>query len=79
MNIEIRLFATLAQYLPPGSDGRRTALEVAEGATAGEALDRLGVPRALAKLMMVDGVHGGMDTALQAGNVLSVFPPIAGG
>ena len=79
MKIEIRLFATLVQYLPPGSNGRRTVLEVAGGSTVGQVLDRLGIPRNLSKLIMVDGVHRGVDTVLQDGNVLSVFPPIAGG
>ena len=79
MDITVRLFATLTKHLPPGSDGRTARLFVPEGTTVGEMLDRLGVPRELTKLLMVDGVHRDADTVLQAGNVLSVFPPIAGG
>ncbi|OGG50166.1 MAG: hypothetical protein A3F84_11960 [Candidatus Handelsmanbacteria bacterium RIFCSPLOWO2_12_FULL_64_10] len=79
MDIEVRLFATLAKYLPPGSDGRQAWLTVAEGTTAGEVLDRLGIPRQGAKLIFIDSVHRKSDTALRSGNVLSVFPPIAGG
>ena len=79
MDIEVRLFATLAQYLPEGSDGRRAKFSAADGATAGQILDQLGVPRGDAKLIFVDSVHGDPETALQSGSVLSVFPPIAGG
>ena len=79
MDINVRLFATLTKHLPPGSDGRTAQISVPEGTTVEEVLDRLGVPRELTKLLMVDGVHRGADTVLQAGNVLSVFPPIAGG
>ena len=79
MKIEVRLFATLTHYLPPGSDGRRVQLSVAEGATAGQILDQLGVPRGDTKLIFIDSVHGDPSTTLQSGSVLSVFPPIAGG
>ena len=79
MRIEVRLFATLTQYSPPGSDGRRAQLSVAEGTTAGEILDELGIPREEAKLIFIDSVHGDPSTTLQSGSVVSVFPPIAGG
>ncbi len=79
MRIEVRLFANLAAYLPPGSDGRRAQLSVEEAATAGQILDQLGVPREDAKLIFIDSVHGELSTAVHSGSVLSVFPPIAGG
>jgi molybdopterin converting factor small subunit len=79
MNIEVQLFATLTQYLPPETDGRRAFLTVPEGATVGEALAQLGVPRKFTKLIFIDSVHQKPDTVLQDGNVLSIFPPIAGG
>jgi len=79
MDIEVRLFATLARYLPLGSDARRAQLTVPEGATAGQILDELGVPREDTKLIFIDSVHADLETALESGSVLSVFPPIAGG
>ena len=79
MEIEIQLFATLTAYLPPGADGRRVSLTVAEGITVAEVLDQLGVPLALTKLIFVNSVHGTPDTVLKAGTVLCVFPPLAGG
>lgn len=79
MDIEVRLFAFLTEYLPPGADGRRALLTVDEGATVEMVLDQLGIPRGITKLLLVDGVQQKPETALRAGNVLSVFPPIAGG
>jgi len=80
MNIEVKLFSILARYLPPEADGRRVRLTVPEGTTVAQVLDQLGVPRQLAKLIVIDGVvHQKADMVLRAGNVLSVFPPIAGG
>lgn len=79
MDIEVRLFAFLTEYLPPGAVGRRALLTVDEGATVEMVLDHLGIPRGVAKLLLVDGLQQRPETVLQNGNVLSVFPPIAGG
>ena len=80
MDIQVKLFATLKKYLPPEAKGRQVGLTVPEGATVIEVLDQLGVPRGLAKLIVIDGVvHQKPDMMLRAGNVLSVFPAIAGG
>ena len=79
MEIQIRLFATLTKYLPPGADGRTARLTVPDGATVAQVLDQVGIPPGLSKLLMVDGVHRDRETVLEPGCVLSVFPPIAGG
>ena len=79
MDIDIRLFANLTKYLPPGAEGRQARLTVPEGTTVKGILDRLAIPHELAKLTMVDGVQRKSDAVLHPGNVLSVFPPIAGG
>ncbi len=79
MNIEVHLFASLIKYLPPEAEGRRVNLAVSAGTTVAEVLDQLGIPQEFTKLIMIDGVHQKPDMVLQAGNVLSVFPPVAGG
>ena len=80
MDIEVKLFSILAEYLPPGADGRRVWLTVPEGTTVAEILDQLGIPRKLTKLIVVDGIiHQQPDRVLRPGNVLSLFPAIAGG
>ncbi|MDP6776818.1 MAG: MoaD/ThiS family protein [Candidatus Latescibacteria bacterium] len=79
MQIQVRLFATLARHLPAGSDGRTASVCVPEGTKIAQVLDRLGVPPKLAKLTFVDSVHRDPDFVLSEGNTVSVFPPIAGG
>lgn len=78
-NITLKLFASLQQYLPAGTTGRRTPHEVPEGATAGTVLHALGVPRESAHLIIVNGVQAEWDSPLCEGDTLSAFPPVAGG
>ena len=79
MDIEVRLFSLLSKYLPEGATGRSIRLTVPEGTTVSQVLDQLGVPLGLSKLIFINGVHSKPDTVLGNGNVLGVFPPIAGG
>ncbi|MHC4534257.1 MAG: MoaD/ThiS family protein [Planctomycetota bacterium] len=79
MNIQIRLFAALAKFLPEEAMGKQTSLSVPEKITIRSVLEQLDIPTKMAKLIMVNGVHRRLDYVLQAGDSLSVFPPIAGG
>ncbi len=83
MNVKVKLFAVLREKLPPESDGESVELEVQEGTTPGQIIDRLKIPRELAHLVMLDGRHLLPEEvegrAVRAGEVLSIFPPIAGG
>ena len=83
MRIRIRLFATLQQYLPAGSDGSETTVDLRDGATVVDALDALAVPANLAHIVFVNGRHVLRDDLavrqLAEGETLSVFPAIGGG
>jgi molybdopterin converting factor small subunit len=80
MTVEVRLFATLRQYLPPGSERARVRMEMPQGASIADVLARLGVPQDSAKLVLLDGrFEADRTRPLDDGVVLSVFPPIAGG
>ena len=79
MKIEVRLFATLAAYLPDESDGRSGALEVADGSTVADAVRLLGIPDDMPFIAMIDGRDAALDRPLGDGDVLSLFPPLAGG
>jgi molybdopterin synthase sulfur carrier subunit len=83
MKIKLKLFAMLADRLPPGSEDHTTVLEVAPGTTARQVAERMGIPLALASLTMLDGVHLTHEQfdrrPLQEGETLAIFPPIAGG
>ena len=79
MKIEVRLFATLAAYLPDESDGRSVTLEVAHGGTVGDLVQLLGIPDDMPFIAMIDGRDAALDRPLGDGDVLSLFPPLAGG
>lgn len=81
MKIEVKLFATLRQYLLPGSTGGKITLEVEEGLTVAGLIQKLGIAPELAQLVLVNGVDVGrdQDRILQDGDTVSIFPPVAGG
>ena len=84
MKITFKLFATLTDYLPP--DARRAnqlELEVAPTDSIARIIEPFGLPPKLVHLVLVNGryvapaVRG--STTLNAGDVLAIWPPIAGG
>lgn len=79
MNIEIRLFANLAELLPPGSKNKRAKINVPEGATVQDLLYSLKIPANITNVIMVNGAHKSKDTKLNEGDVVSIIPPVTGG
>lgn len=83
MRVQLELYASLMQHLPPDADRHRVQAEVPEGSTPHQLLDRYGVPRAQAHLVLRNGVFvhppARDTTALAEGDVIAVWPPVAGG
>jgi molybdopterin converting factor small subunit len=79
MEIEVKLFATLRDYLPEGSSRFSYKMEVDSDIRVQDILSRLKIPEELPKIILVNGVHGKKEQILKEGDVLSVFPPVAGG
>ncbi len=79
MEIEVKLFATLRDYLPKGSGQFSCKVEIDSTDTVRNVLERLEIPEEMPKIILVNGVHSNLDRVLKFGDVLSVFPPVAGG
>ena len=79
VKIEVRLFANLADYLPPEVRRDGATLEVPEGATVGDLVRRLAIPDDLPHLTLVNGRDAGAQQRLSPGDVVSLIPPLAGG
>lgn len=83
MRVNVKLYATLSDYLPGGSRNNRVEVEVADGATVVEVLQPFGLPARLTHLVLVNGTFVPPDEragkTLDDGDVLAVWPPIAGG
>jgi molybdopterin converting factor small subunit len=84
MNITFKLFATLTDYLP--ADARRSnqvALDVSPDATISQIIEPFGLPPKLVHLVLVNGRYVAPElrgsTTLNDGDVLAIWPPIAGG
>lgn len=79
MTIHLALFAYLSQYQPDAQSGRHARpIDVADGATVGEVIARLGLPDE-PRVVLVNGRHVADDQPLSDGDRLAIFPLIAGG
>lgn len=84
MQITFKLYASLTDYLPPD---RRTAnqmpLEVPADAPIAKIVEPFGMPPKLVHLVLVNGVFVPPEEratrTLVEGDVLAIWPPIAGG
>jgi molybdopterin converting factor small subunit len=54
-------------------------MTVENGTTIGGLLNILKINHSITKILMVNGVQKDIETELHEGDVVSVFPPIAGG
>lgn len=84
VKISFKLYATLTDYLPPESrHGNRVELEVPADATLADVIAPYGLPMKLVHLVLVNGHYvAPADRAsrtFQDGDVLAIWPPVAGG
>ena len=83
MQITFKLFATLGDYLPPEARFNQVTLNLAEGTRVAEVIDRHSLPPKLVHLVLVNGHFlpppERTVRELKDGDVLAIWPPIAGG
>jgi len=88
VEITLKLFATLSDYLPAEANGKARVyneipIEVAESATVQVVIDQFHLPSGMVHLVLVNGIFiprsARATHALQSGDALAVWPPIAGG
>ena len=84
MQITFKLFASLTDYLPAD---RRTAnqmqLDIAPQATIADIIVPFSLPMKMVHLVLINGVYVAPEEratrTLAEGDVLAIWPPIAGG
>jgi len=79
VRVEVRLFATLARFLPPGSRDGVAVLDVPEGSSAADVARRLGIPAGFDRVLLVNGREAEPERTLVPGDVLALYPPLSGG
>ena len=73
MRIDVKCFATLAEFQPD------EAMELPEGTTVAQAMDTLAVPPQEVAVIFVNGRGATPDTVLSQGDRLGLFPAVGGG
>ena len=84
MKVALKLYASLTDHLPAGARaGHRVDLDLDTGTTVQDVIRRQGIPDALCAIVLIDGRWVGRPDratrALAEGEVLAIWPPIAGG
>ncbi|WP_027370473.1 MoaD/ThiS family protein [Desulfovermiculus halophilus] len=75
MKIQIRCYATLARYQPSSGE----ELQVQPGVTGTDVAARLGIGLEEIKVAFVNGRHAPLETELQDGDRVALFPAVGGG
>ena len=82
MTLTFKLYASLSEYLPPGSNDQQIKVDVAEDTTPVMLLEKYGVPLTEVHLVLVNGVFvppSERNKPLVGGDQLAVWPAVAGG
>jgi len=83
MKIQLKLYASLGQYLPAEAKKNEIEVEVQDHTTVGDLLQNYKVPDEMCHLVLVNGKFvspGDRSTlSLNDGDALAVWPPVAGG
>jgi molybdopterin converting factor small subunit len=73
--INLKLFATLQQFMPASADN----YTIEAGVTIQRLLEQLEIPQGKARLIFINGVKADLNTALNGGERVGIFPPVGGG
>ncbi len=79
MRISVKLFATLASYSLGLQPGTPFDIDLAESATVGDLVHKLGIPSEETKITFVNGHIRNLDWVLRQSDEVGIFPPIGGG
>lgn len=74
MEITVRLFATLREQR-----ANQMVVEINEGASVEEVVQLLKIPAEDVAIIMINGRGKNLDTKMENGDVLALFPPVGGG
>lgn len=79
MEITVTLYATLTRYHPEGKKNETFSLELPEGSTVKDLLDKLGIKEDEVKQVFIRHKSRSKDHPLEDGEKVAVFPPVGGG
>jgi molybdopterin converting factor small subunit len=78
MKITLKLFATFREHLKDHTNGV-CEITLHQSASVQQVLAQFRIPGNIPKIILINGVQKAENDSLRDGDILSVFPPIAGG
>ncbi|MBC7321650.1 MAG: MoaD/ThiS family protein [Acetomicrobium sp.] len=79
ITVHVRLFATLRRFFPDLQLDETMQVNLPDGATVGQLIDRLNIPVEEIKIVFVNNIFRDMGYALKNGDTVGIFPPVGGG
>jgi sulfur carrier protein ThiS len=83
MQINIEFYASLMQYLPPGKSRFRREVRVEDGLRLDRLIEQFRIPAEMAHIVLVNGrfvnPEDRAERELVGADVVSIWPPVAGG
>lgn len=81
--VTLKLYASLAAHLPAGASDNKATIEISDQVSVAEIIAQYQLPERLVHLVLVDGVYiepeKRSSRILNTGEVLAIWPPVAGG
>jgi molybdopterin converting factor small subunit len=79
MKITVKLHGILRDFRPPDAKLDQFEIEVNEAALVRQAVDHFSIPPQRVHAVFVNGADANLDTPLQPGDFVRLFPPVVGG
>jgi sulfur carrier protein ThiS len=79
MKITVKLHGILRDYRPQGVKVDQFEIEVGEAAVVRHAVEHFGIPPQRVHAVFVNGAAADVETPLQHGDFVRLFPPVVGG
>ncbi|GJM02392.1 MAG: hypothetical protein DHS20C08_08930 [Rhodomicrobium sp.] len=83
MDVTLKLYATLTPFLPSGAEKNQISIDVSEGSSVMDIVDKYQLPKESCHLILVNGNYTPLASAdqkiLVEGDTLAIWPPVAGG
>ena len=78
-----KLYAGLSEFLPSGAVDNKIQIEVGDSDSVAHIIQKFNLPERLVHLVLVDGIYIDPEERptriLAPGEVLAIWPPVAGG
>ncbi len=82
MQVQFKLFASLADYLPDSAVKNAVWLEVDNNTTPNQLIEQHAMPKPEVHLVLLNGIYledAARDTPMKEKDTLAIWPPVAGG